>query len=201
LTELDKVETKAKARAARDLGISTELALDMDDTPENEVRGTIVTEERQPSRNIVAAPTAEDLKRKRLNNLFKVGKEKGLFLGKDDMAKYIGGILKTAIDPNDIASLMDEEIVLLEGIIASQAQEQSKQEQTPEQALKARRLAIYERAKEMRQFDISDKATENVQSFLKFAVPIISATVANMEQLTPSRLDAIEVYLNAKDVA
>src|SRR5271157_679017 len=39
LTELDRVETKAKARAARDLGISTELALDMDDTPENEVTG------------------------------------------------------------------------------------------------------------------------------------------------------------------
>lgn len=42
LTELDRVETKAKARAARDLGISTELALDMDDTPENEVAGTVV---------------------------------------------------------------------------------------------------------------------------------------------------------------
>jgi hypothetical protein len=36
LTELDRVETKAKARAARDLGISTELALDMDDVPEGE---------------------------------------------------------------------------------------------------------------------------------------------------------------------
>src|SRR5207253_819564 len=31
LSELDKVETRAKARAARDCGISTELALDMDD--------------------------------------------------------------------------------------------------------------------------------------------------------------------------
>jgi hypothetical protein len=31
LTQLDRVETQAKARAARDLGISTELALDIDD--------------------------------------------------------------------------------------------------------------------------------------------------------------------------
>jgi hypothetical protein len=46
LSELDRIETKAKARAARDLGISTELALDMDDTPDNEVQGTIVTAER-----------------------------------------------------------------------------------------------------------------------------------------------------------
>jgi hypothetical protein len=46
LSELDRVETKAKARAARDLGISTELALDMDDTPDNEVQGTIITAER-----------------------------------------------------------------------------------------------------------------------------------------------------------
>lgn len=47
LSDLDRVETKAKARAARDLGISTELALDMDDTPDNEVAGTIV--ESKPS--------------------------------------------------------------------------------------------------------------------------------------------------------
>jgi hypothetical protein len=39
------VETKAKARAARDLGISTELALDMDDAPVGEVVGTVVTAE------------------------------------------------------------------------------------------------------------------------------------------------------------
>jgi hypothetical protein len=58
---------------------------------------------------------------------------------------------------------------------------------------------VYERAKEMRQFDVSDKATENVQAFLKFVVPIVSATVANMEQLTVSRVDMIEQYLNAKD--
>jgi hypothetical protein len=47
LSDLDRVETKAKARAARDLGISTELALDMDDSPAGEVVGTIV--ESKPS--------------------------------------------------------------------------------------------------------------------------------------------------------
>jgi hypothetical protein len=42
LTSLDKVETQAKARAARDLGISTELALDIDDAPVGEVMGSAV---------------------------------------------------------------------------------------------------------------------------------------------------------------
>ncbi len=66
LTELDRVETKAKARAARDLGISTELALDMDDTPENEVTGaivgsTVVSEEpaRPPHNGHQALPPAK----------------------------------------------------------------------------------------------------------------------------------------------
>jgi hypothetical protein len=46
LTQLDKVETQAKARAARDLGISTELALDIDDGQVvGEIVGTVVTAE------------------------------------------------------------------------------------------------------------------------------------------------------------
>lgn len=55
LTDLDKVETKAKARAARDFGIGTEYALDMDDTPEGQVVGTIVTSEAS-SQDVVDAP-------------------------------------------------------------------------------------------------------------------------------------------------
>jgi len=116
LSELDKVETKAKARAARDLGISTELALDMDDTPENEVRGTIVTPSPQ-SRQIV--PTAEDKKRSRLNTIFNSGNKKGLFGSKEEMAGYISDILQTEIKPEDISSLIDEELILIEVKIAS----------------------------------------------------------------------------------
>src|SRR2546429_7481259 len=44
LTELDRVETKAMARAARNWGIGTEFALDFDATPENEVKPTTVNE-------------------------------------------------------------------------------------------------------------------------------------------------------------
>jgi hypothetical protein len=36
VTSLDKVETAAKARAARDFGISVEYALDMDDSDEDQ---------------------------------------------------------------------------------------------------------------------------------------------------------------------
>jgi hypothetical protein len=70
LTELDRVETKAKARAARDLGISTELALDMDDAPEDApVQTTTVAEETPPTRQ-VAAPTLANGVRAKLNDLF-----------------------------------------------------------------------------------------------------------------------------------
>jgi hypothetical protein len=41
LTELDRVETKAKARAARDFGIGTEHALDMDDLEAGAVEGSV----------------------------------------------------------------------------------------------------------------------------------------------------------------
>jgi hypothetical protein len=81
LTELDRVETKAKARAARDLGISTELALDFDDTPEGEpvqnaqAPKTTVTEERSPqqpqSRQVTPqAPQLDNESKARLNSLF-----------------------------------------------------------------------------------------------------------------------------------
>lgn len=72
---------------------------------------------------------------------------------------------------------------------------------TSKEAYEARRLALYERAKELRLFAIGDKATENVQAFLKFVVPIISANVTSMEHLTPSRLDVIEKFLDSKDAA
>ena len=47
LSALDKVETAAKARASRDFGISTELALDMDDDQGTPSLGTIKTEVRK----------------------------------------------------------------------------------------------------------------------------------------------------------
>lgn len=49
ISQLDKVETQAKARAARDMGISTELALDMDDSQPGQVVGTVVTAEFTPA--------------------------------------------------------------------------------------------------------------------------------------------------------
>ncbi len=75
LTELDRVETKAKARAARDLGISTELALDMDDdVAQQELGGTTVTEEQQqqPQSRQVApqGPQLDNESKARLNSLF-----------------------------------------------------------------------------------------------------------------------------------
>jgi|SRR5579859_2275184 len=67
LSELDKVETKCKARAARDVGIGTEHALDMDDVSEGEVVGgmvssTVINEEHAPT-NVVEASRTNGQKR------------------------------------------------------------------------------------------------------------------------------------------
>ncbi len=70
----------------------------------------------------VPAQTEADKKKARLNSLFKSGKDKGLFLSKEEMAEYISDVLKADITPDDIASLMDEELMLIEGIVASAAE-------------------------------------------------------------------------------
>lgn len=58
--------------------------------------------------------TEEDKKKARLNALFKAGKAKGLFLGKDEMAEYCSDVLQTEITADDIASLTDEHLSLVE---------------------------------------------------------------------------------------
>jgi translation initiation factor 6 (eIF-6) len=80
------------------------------------VKGTIVTER---SRNVVVAPTAEDLKKKRLNDLFKAGKAKGLYGGKQEMAEYVSDVLQIAVEADDIASLSDGSLAIVEAAVAS----------------------------------------------------------------------------------
>jgi len=70
----------------------------------------------------VPVQTEEDKKKSRLNAAFKTGKEKGLFLTLQEMAKYVSDMLKADIAPDDIASIMDEELVLLEQKAASAAE-------------------------------------------------------------------------------
>jgi hypothetical protein len=66
----------------------------------------------------VRPQTEEDKKKKRLNNLYNRGKEKGLFGCVDEMAEYISAILQATITSDGIASLMDEEMLLLEQQVA-----------------------------------------------------------------------------------
>ena len=81
-------------------------------------------EQADNSAHVVAAATQipiqteEDKKKARLNSLFKSGKDKGLFLSKEEMAEYISAVLKATITPDDIASLMEEEMLLIEGLVA-----------------------------------------------------------------------------------
>lgn len=62
----------------------------------------------------VRPQTDEDKKKARLNNLFKAGKAKGLFGGKDEMAEYVSDVLQTVITADDIASLEDEQLLAIE---------------------------------------------------------------------------------------
>jgi hypothetical protein len=63
--------------------------------------------------------TSEDDRRKaRLNNLFKCGKAKGLFCGKEEMAEYISEIIGRDISANDIYGLLDEELSWAELAVA-----------------------------------------------------------------------------------
>lgn len=63
---------------------------------------------------VVVEQTEEDKKKARLNNLFKSGRAKGLFLSKDEMAEYCSDVLQTEITADDIASLTDEHLSLVE---------------------------------------------------------------------------------------
>jgi len=123
LTELDRVETKAKARAARDLGISTELALDMDDVPEGEPIQETTVEVMPPQ--ITKPVLANDIKA-RLNNLFeramvlrllKVGNAKNFLM-------WASSLLGKAI--TSAGALSADDMDLIEQFIKSEEEAQQK---------------------------------------------------------------------------
>jgi phage recombination protein Bet len=58
--------------------------------------------------------TEEDKKKARLNEIFKAGKAKGLFGNKPEMAEYISDGLKMEITADDIATLKDEHLLVVE---------------------------------------------------------------------------------------
>ncbi len=150
LTELDKVETKAKARAARDFGIGTEYALDMDDTPDNEVKGTIVTE--APYTPQPTQPTQQTTK-------------------------------PVADTPKPQAP--------------KQLPQPAKQtSQAMSDTIRARLNMLYERARALHLL-----SEASAKGFLIFAGSVLDATITHPNQLTPSRLDALETYLRSKDAA
>jgi phage recombination protein Bet len=62
----------------------------------------------------VRPQTEEDKKKARLNNLFKVGKAKGLYGNKTEMAEYISDALETVIEADDLMSLEDERLLVVE---------------------------------------------------------------------------------------
>lgn len=68
-----------------------------------------------------------------------------------------------------------------------------------ENTLKSRLNAIYSRSLALHQFEKGATSEESVKNFLVFASEVIGATIAAPGQLTMSRLDAIEAYLDSKE--
>lgn len=75
------------------------------------------------------------------------------------------------------------------------------EQRSPVVSIKDRRYRVYDRALELGQFKKGKTSDESLKAFLAFAGQVLEVNVANIEQLTASRLDAIEAYLNAKDAA
>lgn len=89
-------------------------------------------------------------------------------------------------------------------VVSSQSQQPAAiPQESKSPTLEERFRAAYKRALALRQFTFKQGATdqEKRQAFLAFAGPIVNATLTSTGQLTASRLDAIEAYLNAKDAA
>lgn len=109
------------------------------------------------------------------------------------------------VRPQQQATSKPKDITPVVNNVPSQSQQQPAaipQESKPP-TLEERFRAAYKRALALRQFTFKQGATdqEKRQAFLAFAGPIVNATLTSTGQLTASRLDAIEAYLNAKDAA
>lgn len=76
---------------------------------------------------------------------------------------------------------------------------ESRNPQAP--TLKDRIYAVYDRALELGMFQKGTTKEESTKAFLAAVGPIVDATLANIEQITATRLNTIEAYLNAKDAA
>jgi len=94
LSQLDKVETAAKARCARDLGISTELALDITDDEEpvdtaSEESTPVVDKPAQPDKPAQTSSQLEKQVRNKLNDLYVRAKKLGLCTSDKQFIMYI----------------------------------------------------------------------------------------------------------------
>ena len=115
-------------------------------------------------------------------------------------------VVESEIVASATESVNEQQSTYLRKVPASYQDSASKaavaqQENNKPLTLVERRRAVYDRALELGQFQKGATREESGKAFLAFVGPIVGATVANIEQLTASRLDAIEAYLNAKDVA
>jgi hypothetical protein len=112
-------ETSALGRALAFAGLGT---VDSIASYDEVARGKPFTQIIEQSNRVIEASkpqTEADKKKARLNNLFKAGRAKGLFLSKDEMALYISDVLQTEITADDIASLDEDQLLAVEQAVES----------------------------------------------------------------------------------
>lgn len=204
LSNIDKVETAAKARAARDFGIGTEHALDMEDAAiEGAVVGSSLVADSQGA--TVNLATAQD--KKNIEQLCKaVGRECPNLEGlKANEAMII--IQNLSIEARERAQAQQQEKreakkeSYLKKIVPSESPTESTQ-LSPEEAQKQHFLEVYDYCKSLNLFPYEDgKSDANLASFYKWVAPIVKVKqVTHWKQLTDSRLSAIQTYANNANV-
>jgi phage recombination protein Bet len=74
------------------------------------------------STTVTVEQTEEDKKKARLNAVFKAGKGKGLFGSISEMAEYVSDVLQTVIEADDLTSLEDERLLIVEQSVGAAGQ-------------------------------------------------------------------------------
>jgi hypothetical protein len=125
LSMLDKVETAAKARAARDFGIGTEHALDFEEATIDEPPVERKAEAPTPMnlKSLPAQPVVDGAKRAKLNELLELGQQLGVFSKRSGLANYASKVLVREIGVDQLVQLTEGDLAEIESMLHSEEPE------------------------------------------------------------------------------
>jgi hypothetical protein len=135
LAELDKVETKAKSRIARDIGIGTEYALDMDDSDEtNGVHSSVKSAPQtrpqprgtpQPAESGNDKPALKSVPQSPIRALYNAGSQKGLWASSSQFYELASKMLDMEVTTQNASHLDEKLLARLEQAIKEATAKQS----------------------------------------------------------------------------